>query len=88
MSTPDKSEPVATGDRRDEVRFEPDPDQLVRIRATFKPDAPYPAEEQSAATDSGAIDDQPSVQDVAASNAPESVWDARPVEDDEATPKA
>jgi len=87
MNTPEKPEPVATGDRRDEVRFEADPDQLVRLRATFKPEAPYPPEEQSAATDSGAIEDQPAVQDVAVSNSPGSVWDARPAEPSQKPPK-
>jgi hypothetical protein len=37
---------VAIGARRHEVRFEPDPGQLVRLRATFRPEtlpAPNPS---------------------------------------------
>jgi hypothetical protein len=81
--TPDNSdpEPVATGDRRDEVWLEPDKDQLVRMRATFKPKELPPEMEPDAPGDLPPQDGPP-VQDVAVVHAPESVWDARPADDE------
>jgi len=84
--TPDKpdipSEPIATGDRREDVRLQPDPDQLVRMRATFKPDAPLPPEEQSASSDAGEGQSAaPPVEDVAVAAPGPSVWDARPADE-------
>jgi hypothetical protein len=76
--TPD----VATGDRRDEVHYERDPDQLLKVRATFKPDEPLPPEEHSANTDVVGAQAVPPVQDVAVVAPRPSVWDARPPEDD------
>lgn len=80
--TPDNrpdEEPVATGDRRDDVQFEPDPDQLVRMRATFKPEGPLPPEEHSAASERGEDSrSRPPVQDVRVAAPGPSVWDARP----------
>ena len=74
-------EPVATGDRREDVRLEPDPDQLVRMRATFKPDAPLPPEEQSASSEAGVTSAVPPVQDVGVATPGPSVWDARPADE-------
>jgi hypothetical protein len=74
-------EPVATGDRRDEVRLEPDKDQLVKMRATFKPDAPMPPEMQSEAWARAPHDTVPPVEDVAVAPESPSVWDARPESD-------
>ena len=83
--TPDKpdptSEPVATGDRRDEVRLQPDPDQLVRLRATFRPDAPLPPDEQSASSEAGERGAAPPIEDVAVAKPSPSVWDARPADE-------
>lgn len=77
--TPSNPEPVATGDRRDEVWMEPDKDQLVRMRATFRP-KDLPPEMDPDAPDAARPDDPP-VQDVAVANAPESAWDARPLDE-------
>jgi hypothetical protein len=79
--TPSNSEPVATGDRRDEVWLEPDKDQLVRMRATFRP-RELPPEMEPDAPQSAPPPDGPPVQDVAVAHAPESVWDARPADDE------
>jgi hypothetical protein len=80
--TPSNPERVATGDRRDEVWMEPDKDQLVRMRATFKPDHLPP---EMSPDEPGDLPPEqgPPVQDVAVPHAPESVWDARPPEDRE-----
>jgi hypothetical protein len=71
---------VASGDRRDELHYEPDPDQLVKIRATFKPDDPLPPQEHSAASEAGVPGAGPPIQDVAVVADGPSVWDARPSE--------
>jgi len=77
------SEPVATGDRRDKVRLEPDRDQLVKMRATFRPDAPMPPDEQSEASQDGYREAAPPVEDVAVAPPDDpSVWDARPADDE------
>jgi len=81
--TPANPEPVATGDRRDEVWLEPDKDQLVRMRATFRPEGPLPPEEHTGVIDAGhSYEDVPLTQDVAVVHSPESVWDARPADDE------
>lgn len=88
-ATPIRSEPIATGDRRDKVRLEPDSDQLVKMRATFKPDAPMPPDEQSEASEAGYREAAPPVEDVAVAPPDDpSVWDARPVEDGPIPPRS
>jgi hypothetical protein len=74
---------IATGDRREDVHYEPDPDQLVKMRATFKPDGPLPPQEHSASSTVAGDQDTPPLQDVAVAASGPSVWDARPPEDDE-----
>jgi len=75
---------VAHGSRRDEAHYEADPDHLVTVKFTVKPQAPLPPEEQSAAFDEGrGFSDAPPVQDAAVSPSQDSVWDARPPEDTE-----
>ena len=74
---------VASGDRRDELHYQPDPDQLVKIRATFKPDDPLPPQEHSAASEAGAAGAGPPIQDVAVAADGPSVWDARPSDADD-----
>lgn len=79
--TPSSPEPVATGDRRDEVWMEPDENQIVRVRSTFKPDEPLPVEMDPDAPVEAAPKNAPPVQDVAVPHSPESVWDARPADE-------
>lgn len=72
-------EAVATGDRRQEMRYEDDPAQLARVRHTFVPDHPLPPQEHSAAVERG-TPLSPDVTDVAEVKPSPSVWDARPPE--------
>jgi hypothetical protein len=68
---------VATGDRRDEVHFEPSADHVATARFTEKP-LTAPVE------DLGRVDPPlqtaPTVEDVAVATNRESAWDARPVD--------
>jgi hypothetical protein len=76
---PERSpEPVATGDRRDEVHFERRANQQLRMRATFPVEGPLPREltPEADATDLPSPD-LPT--DVAAPKDAPSVWDARPL---------
>lgn len=75
-------EPVATGDRRDEVHLEPDPDQLVKMRATFDMAEP-PGPELTSDRAEAPLPD-PGVTDIAAPRDGPSVWDARPADEDSA----
>ena len=79
----DSDRTVATGDRRDTLHYERDPAQRLKMRATFKPDAPLPPEEHSAASESGETPDGPPIEDVVVTPPDPSVWDARPAEDDD-----
>lgn len=75
---------VAVGDRREELHFEPDPDQGVRATPLFE--APVaPVEEQSAASETGRVPPMPPGT-VSVTAGDESVWDARPREEDEDRP--
>jgi hypothetical protein len=78
------AEPVATGNRRDEVHYEAsdDPDQMVVMRATHHVDAPLPPQEESAAFTTGETPPQPHLGDVRAVADSPSVWDARPPGDE------
>ncbi len=77
--TPENPEPVATGDRRDEVHFERRANQQLRMRATFPVEGPLPRELTPGADAAGAPSpDLPT--DVAAPKDGPSVWDARPEE--------
>lgn len=75
---------VATGDRREEVHFEPDPAQLVVARHLVKPDRPLPLDVTSERDDDVAATraDVPPVEDVLVAPEAPSVWDARPAADD------
>ena len=76
-----RSEPIATGDRREDMHFDPDPDQLVRARFTEHATEPLPPEEHSAQSDSGApLEEGSPVEDVRVAPDTPSVWDARPVD--------
>jgi hypothetical protein len=70
---------IAHGTRRDEVRYETDPDQVVQVRHTFKPDGRL-APDEHAANAAGSAD--PPVQDVAVAKPAPSVWEARSDGDD------
>ncbi|HKR86741.1 MAG TPA: hypothetical protein VJS38_01060 [Phenylobacterium sp.] len=76
--------PVATGDRREEVHFEPDPGQLVVAKHLVKPDAPLPLDVTSERDDDVAATetDVPPVEDVLVAPETPSVWDARPLAED------
>jgi hypothetical protein len=76
----DSDRSVATGDRRDKVRYEDDPAQLTKVRHTFAPDPGRPPEEQSAAGEGDAPPASGEVTDVAEVKPSPSVWDARPPE--------
>jgi hypothetical protein len=77
---PEPPEPVATGDRRDQVRFERRANQQLRVRATFPVEGPLPRELTPAVAQEGSPSpDLPT--DVAAAPKAPSAWDARPRED-------
>lgn len=76
---------IATGDRRDEVHFEPDPDQLVVVRHLVRPQHAL-APEQPVPSRSVAEADAPPVEDVRVAPEGPSVWDARPPPDDADAP--
>lgn len=73
---------VATGDRRDEVHFEPaaDPDQKVVAHHLAKPSGPLAPQEQAPGARAAAAD-APPVEDVRVAPQGPSVWDARPIDD-------
>jgi hypothetical protein len=72
---------VATGDRREEVHFEADPNQLVVARHLARPRGPLFAQGNSPG-DMAVEFDAPPVEDVAVAPEGPSVWDARPLPDD------
>jgi hypothetical protein len=74
-----ESEPVATGDRRDEAHYEPDPDQLVRAAFLQRPTKPPPPDEHTGRVDAGLAAEQGApVEDLRVAPSSPSVWDARP----------
>lgn len=70
---------VATGDRREEVHFEPDrdPDQLVVASHLVKPVDPLPPHGHTPGAPA-VVKDVPPVEDVLVAPETPSVWDARP----------
>jgi hypothetical protein len=78
--TNEPSEPVATGDRRDEVHFERRGNAQLRVRATVPPDAPLPRELTPQADREGAPAPDQAI-DVAVLPEAPSAWDARPPDD-------
>ena len=72
---------IATGDRREEVHFEPDPDQMVVARHLRRPDGPLPPQGESPGAAAADVDSPP-IEDVAVAPEDSSVWDARPPADD------
>jgi len=75
----DEASAVATGDRRDEVHYEDDPHQIVRVSHLEKPIGQLTTDDQRG---KNREDHQPAVpvQDVAVSPSKASVWDARPTD--------
>jgi hypothetical protein len=72
---------IATGDRREEIHFEPDPDQLVVARHLVRPAGPLPPQEHT--PNSAAVEaDVPPIEDVRVAPDGPSVWDARPPAED------
>jgi hypothetical protein len=74
---------VATGDRREDVHFERDHEGQLKVQHLKKPAGPLPP--QTATTDGLPPGNGPPVQDVAVAPEGPSVWDARPIEDDDVT---
>jgi hypothetical protein len=74
---------VETGDRRDEIHFEPDgdPDQMVVAHHLARPAGPLPPDLQGPTAEASDAD-APPVEDVRVAPERSSVWDARPAEDD------
>jgi len=70
---------VATGDRHENVHFEPDKDQLVVASHLVRPSGPLTPEEQAAGSPAAAAD-APPVEDVRVAPQSPSVWDARPID--------
>ena len=79
--TPDPPEPVATGDRRNEVHFERRANRQLRVRATFPPDAPLPRELTPEADQEGEPAPDLAI-DVAVIPQAPSAWDARPADEE------
>jgi hypothetical protein len=81
MSDIDRSnpEPIATGDRRDEVHFEPKGTQGVAAHFLTRPDSPPGPDMHSARVDESlcAEEGEP-VEDLRVAPETPSVWDARP----------
>jgi len=77
--TNEPQEPVATGDRREEVRFERRADDQLRMRATFPPEGPLPRELTPEAGQEGQPA-PPLPTDVAVTPEAPSAWDARPAD--------
>jgi hypothetical protein len=71
---------VAFGDRREEIHFEPDPEQLVVASHLVRPASPVLEDETAGARAVEA--DVPPVEDVRVAPEGPSVWDARPPADD------
>lgn len=73
------SEPIATGDRRDEAHLEADADQLVRAAFLARPQSPPPPDEHTGRVDAGLpAEEGPPVEDLRVAPTSPSVWDARP----------
>jgi hypothetical protein len=72
------AEVVATGDRRDEMHYEPDPDQLVVARFLRRPETPLPPDIQPADAVPPPPPEVSAVEDVRVAPQSPSVWDARP----------
>lgn len=73
------SEPVATGDRREDVHVVPDADQKYRAEFLRRPDTAPPPDEATGRVEAGeAPADTPPIEDLKVPPASPSVWDARP----------
>jgi hypothetical protein len=77
------TEPVATGDRRDEVHFEPDQAQGVVARFLTRPETPPGPDMRTARVDEGLCAEEGTpVEDLRVAPDTPSVWDARPPDRD------
>jgi len=79
---------VATGDRREEIHFERDENQLVVARHLSKPRGPLPPEGDAPTAVAATDVDAPPVEDVCVAAEGPSVWDARPAAGDGYQPSA
>jgi hypothetical protein len=75
----DSDKRIATGDRREEVHFERDPEGQLRAEHLKRPDGPLPPQ-MASVEGPGASHGQP-VEDVKVAPEGPSVWDARPTDD-------
>jgi hypothetical protein len=78
-SDPAEAGVIATGDRRDEMHFEADANQLVVVRHLVRPQGLAPELQGPGAAAADA--DEPPVEDVAVGYEGSSVWDARPLDE-------
>jgi hypothetical protein len=76
-------EPVQTGSRREERRYEADAGQGVRVAHTFPLETSPLAQEHSEASESGVQGATPGLQEVVETRETSSAWDARPLDDGE-----
>jgi hypothetical protein len=73
------SQPIATGDRREDVHIVPDADQKFRAEFLRRPDSAPPPDEHTGHVDAGDLPrDTPPVEDLKVAPDSPSVWDARP----------
>lgn len=78
---PQTAPSVATGDRREEMRYEDDPAQLARVRHTFVADDTQLPRQLTDCGEHPAPSVAFNVTDVAEPTPSSSVWDARPTGD-------
>lgn len=78
-----ENQPVARGDRRDEMRYEADPDQGVKVRHTFPPNRPLPPQEHSAGAEAKDFKALSEATDAAVTLETPSVWEARSDREDQ-----
>ena len=78
---PAEGEPVATGDRREEVHFETAADHELVAKHLVRPSGPLAPQGDSPGA-AAADADTPPIEDVAVAPDAPSVWDARPPAED------
>lgn len=74
---------VATGTRREELRYAADAEMVVRVEHLFEPHGPLPPDEATRACGPPEQPAGPPTQDVRVAPSSASAWDARPREDDD-----
>jgi hypothetical protein len=79
---PDPAPAIDTGDRYEEIHFEPDPGQIVRVAHLRKPRGPLERQEQTIGADRPQRAGAP-IEDVTEDASASSVWDGRPAREPE-----